>query len=138
MSVPKQTYYPPAQTTTYPARINQTYIQPSMVLTTGMFGMIVGSTAAMGINLHKVREEEMSMSQAIADSLAKGAGAGVATAAAAAAVRAVGGTGLTNIAVLLATATGVGYLLNSMGQSTLKKAICDDTEKDIKKTKGDR
>jgi len=123
MSTPSKHYPYPAPTAyTYPARINPTYIQPSAVLTTGMFGMVVGGTAAMAVNLHRMQDNTMSMGQALTDSLVKGAGAGVATATATAAARAMGGSGLTNLVVLLATATGVGYVLNSVGKSAIAKS----------------
>ena len=127
MTTPSKHYqYPVPTASTYPARINQTYIQPSAVLTTGMFGMVVGGTAAMAVNLHRMQDNGMSMGQALTDSLAKGAGAGVATATAIAAARVMGGTGVTNLVVLLATATGVGYVLNSVGKSATAKSSTTD------------
>lgn len=119
MSMPDRVYY--KSDSVYPVKVHQTYVHPSYVLTTGMFGMVVGSTTAMGVNLHRVQKEEMTLNEAFIDSLAKGAGAGVATAAAAATAGVVGSRGLVNLAVILSTATGVGYLLNSVGESVACK-----------------
>jgi len=91
-------------------------IRPTAVLNTGIFGTVIGSTVAMGLNLHKVQSEEMSISEALTDSLAKGAGAGLAAATATAAAQAIGGGRVTNWAVMLATATGVGYAINMLGR----------------------
>ncbi len=104
----------PTHTTTQIYRTST--LQPTAVLNTGIFGTVVGSTAAMGINLHKVRDKEMTLGEATADSLAKGAGAGIAAAVATAAVQSLGGSRLTNWTVLLATATGVGYAINTLGR----------------------
>lgn len=69
----------------------------------------------------------MTLKHAITDSLAKGAGAGVATAAGAAVASSVGG-GLMSFVFLAATATGVGYLLNSVGKSVSEKAVSSQKE----------
>lgn len=116
----QQSYPVPQYQTYYPVRTNQTTLQPSTVLVSGMFGMVVGGSTAMAMNLHRVQDNRMTMGQAVADSLAKGAGAGVATACAVAAARSIGGSHILNLAVLLATATGVGYLINYMGKSDAK------------------
>jgi uncharacterized membrane protein (DUF4010 family) len=108
------TQTPHSESVHYP--VSRTSIQPNVVLNTGIFGTVVGSTAAMGANLHRVRNNELSMSEALADSLAKGAGAGIAAATATAAVQAVGGGRVTGWIVLLAAATGVGYVINTVGK----------------------
>jgi len=114
---------PSSGTVHYP--VTRTSIQPNVVLNTGIFGTVVGSTAAMGANLHKVKNNELSMSEALADSVAKGAGAGIAAATASAAVQAVGGGRVTSWVVLLAAATGVGYAINTVG----KKAVSESDSK---------
>ncbi len=119
--MPSQPYY--NNTTSYP--VARTAIQPSAVLNTGIFGTVVGSTAALGLNLHKVQAQKMTMSEALADSLAKGAGAGIAAATATAATQVIGGGKTTNWLVLLATATGVGYAINTLG----KKSNAEPKEK---------
>ena len=98
-------------------------IDASRALAAAGTGFVVGGSAALGVNLHKVRANQMTLNDAIVDSVAKGAGAGVATAAAAAAASTVGGTGLTRFAVMLATATGVVYLLNSIGKQATGEVV---------------
>ncbi len=93
------------------------------LLNAGIFGTIVGGTAALGMNLHKVRDNEMTAKEAVIDSLAKGAGAGVATAAATAVASSAGGGGLLSLAFMVATATGVGYVLHSVGKSVSEKVV---------------
>lgn len=105
-------------------------IDPARALAAGGFGFVVGSSAALGVNLHKVRANQMTLNEALIDSVAKGAGAGVATAAASAAASAVGGSGLVSFAVMLASATGVMYLMNSIG-----KRAADDVVVPSKKEK---
>jgi hypothetical protein len=113
--------YPPA------ARSQVYYAAPSAVLNTGMFGMVVGATVVLGANLHRVGDDGMTMGEALTDSLVKGAGAGVATAAAVAAARAAGGSGLVNLVVLLGTATGVSYLLHTVGRpAAVKTTVAAD------------
>lgn len=116
----QQTYPAQQYQAYYPVRTTQTALQPSAVLVSGMFGMVVGGSTVMAMNLHRVQDNRMTMGQAVADSLAKGAGAGVATACAVAVARSIGGSHLLNFAVLLATATGVGYLINYVGKSEIK------------------
>lgn len=100
----------------YPA--TRSTLQPSAVLNTGIFGGVVGATAALGLNLHKVQNKELTMSEAVADSVAKGAGTGIAAATATAAVQTIGGGRTTSWLVLLATATGVGYAINTIGKKS--------------------
>ena len=119
---PQKYYYPAPATYYYPARVNQAYVQPAAALTTGLFGMTVGGTVAMAVNLHRVQDNNMTIGHAMTDSLAKGAVAGVATAAGVAAARAVGSSGLTSLVVLLATATGVGYMINAVGRPAVKSS----------------
>lgn len=93
---------------------------PKYVLNAGILGTIVGGSAALGMNLHKVRNNEMTMEQALSNSLAKGAGAGVATAVGAAAASAVSG-GVLSALVMAAAASSVIYLLGSVGKSGSEK-----------------
>ncbi|MEZ4528777.1 MAG: hypothetical protein R2941_22930 [Desulfobacterales bacterium] len=97
------------------------------VLNAGILGTIVGGSAALGVNLHKVRKKEMTVEQAVSNSIAKGAGAGVATAVGAAAASAVSG-GLLSVAVMAAAASSVVYLLNSGGKSGSEKVKSAATE----------
>lgn len=82
------------------------------LLSAGLFGMIVAGTGTMGANLHKVQQGEMSLGEALSESLVRGAAAGVATAAASAAASSFTRGGLLGLGVTLATATGVSYLIN--------------------------
>jgi len=84
----------------------------SQALAAGVFGLIVVASGTMGANLHKVSDGEMSMGDALGNSLVKGAVGGVAAASAVAASSALTSGGLTGLAVTLATATGVSYLLS--------------------------
>lgn len=103
---PQKSSYPVAKST----------MIPSVVLNTGIFGTIVGATTVFGTSLHKVQSEEITLKEAVSDSLIKGASTGIATATAVAAVQTIGGSRLTNWLVLAATATGVGYAINAMGK----------------------
>lgn len=104
---------------TYPQKTSysatKSTLVPSVVLNTGIFGTIVGAATTLGTSIHKVQTEEIEMKTAISDSLIKGASVGIATATAVAAVQTIGGSRLTNWVVLAATATGVGYAINIMG-----------------------
>ena len=82
------------------------------VLSAGLLGLIVGATGAMGINLHKVSDGDMTLGSAAADSMVKGSKAGIATAAATAASNTLTSGGVVGLAVTLTMATGVIYLLN--------------------------
>ncbi len=84
----------------------------SQVVSAGIFGMIVAGTGAMGANLHKVQAGEMEMGEALSQSLLRGAAAGAATAAASAAAGSFAKGGLLGLGVMLATATGLSYLLS--------------------------
>lgn len=90
------------------------------ILNAGILGTVVGGSAALGMNLHKVRSNEMTMEQALSNSLAKGAGAGVATAVGAAAASTISG-GFMSVVVMAAAASSVVYLLNSMEKSGSEK-----------------
>ncbi len=83
----------------------------SEVVAAGVMGLIVAGTGAMGSNLHKVQDGDMTMGAAVTDSLTTGAAGGVAAAAATMATKSLTSGGLTGLAVTLATATGVSYLL---------------------------
>jgi hypothetical protein len=126
----------PVQTASYPvkptyhlARATTPSLYTSAVLATGVIGAVAGSSAAMAINLHRVQDKQMTMSQAAIDSLAKGAGAGVATAAGIAVARAVGGGSLATLLVMVGAATGVGYMLSAVGKSAAAKATSSKAEK---------
>jgi NADPH:quinone reductase-like Zn-dependent oxidoreductase len=108
------THPAPTSSASYP--VSKSLIQPNLVLQSGIFGTVIGATAALGANLHRVRQEELSLNEAMVDSLAKGAGTGVAAAVATAAVQSVGGSRVTSWVVLLAAATGVGYAINLSGK----------------------
>ena len=84
----------------------------SKAVSAGIFGLIVVSTGTMGANLNKVGAGEMTMGQAVGDSLAKGAVGGVAAASATAASEGLTDGGTAGLAVTLAAATGVSYLIN--------------------------
>lgn len=99
----------------YPVYSNSGYL-----LKAGILGTIIGGSAALGMNLHKVKNDEMTMEQAVTNSLAKGAGAGVATAVGAAAASAVSG-GVMSAVVMAGAASSVIYLLNSVGSSSSEK-----------------
>nr|WP_320012571.1 hypothetical protein [uncultured Desulfobulbus sp.] len=86
-------------------------VQTSQILVAGLFGMVVVGTGTMGANLHKVSEGEMSMGEALGQSVSRGTVGGIATAAATAASSSLTSGGLIGLAVTLATATGVNYLL---------------------------
>lgn len=121
-SYPYHTYqsqYP----TYYGAAAGVGPVNPARLLAAGGLGFVVGGSAALGVNLHKVQAKKMTMNEALVDSVAKGAGAGVATAAATAAASTVGGTGIVSFAVMLATATGVIYLLNSIGKHATGEVV---------------
>ncbi|MBN2232617.1 MAG: hypothetical protein JW781_07345 [Deltaproteobacteria bacterium] len=144
MSAPIRQYHYPSPPAAYPpaARSQTSYTAPSAVLNTGMFGMVVGTTVALGANLHRVGDDGMTMGEAFTDSLVKGAGAGVATAAAVAAARAAGGSGFVNLVVLLGTATGVGYLLHTVGRQAAAKttasAVVDAAAEKTERTKTEK
>lgn len=89
-----------------------TTMQTSQVLAAGLFGLVVVGSGTMGANLHKVSDGDMTMGEAVSQSLSKGAVGGLATAAATAASTALTGGGLLGLAVTVATATGVSYLLS--------------------------
>ncbi len=103
--------YYPQYVASVPARTTTTIT--SEALAAGMFGLIVVATGTMGANLHKVQNGDMTMSQAVNNSLAKGAAGGVAAASATAASATLTSGGITGLAVTLAAATGVGYLLSN-------------------------
>ena len=94
-----------------PAHPSNTSITMPPALSAGLFGLIVVGTGAMGANLHKVNNGDMTMSKALNNSLIKGAAGGVAAATATAASTTLTSGGIAGLAVILATATGVSYLL---------------------------
>lgn len=114
-----RSYYP----SYYPHRTALGPIDATRALAAAGTGFVVGGSAALGVNLHKVRANQMTLNEALVDTVAKGAGAGVATAAATAAASAVGGTGFVKFAVMFATATGVIYLLNSIGKQATGEVV---------------
>jgi hypothetical protein len=110
------------QQSSYPAAVPSAYTAPNTYVSAGIFGTVVGGSAALAANLHKVQDNEMTMKEAFVDSLAKGAGAGVATAAASAVVSSVRMGSFGSFVLMVATATGVGYVLNTVGKSVSEKA----------------
>jgi len=93
-------------------------VQPSTVASkaasAGMFGFIVVTTGTMGANLHKVSSGGMSMGQAVGNSVVNGVTGGVAAASATAATASLTNGGVAGLAVTLAAATGVSYLINHL------------------------
>lgn len=109
-AVPISQAYPVTQ---YPKHLPAQSPAPVSAASAGLLGLIVGATGAMGSNLHKVNQGEMTMGRATTNSLVTGAKAGLATFAATTASRALTDGGAVGLAVTLATATGVMYLLNT-------------------------
>ena len=97
---------------TYPAKFAAPAATVSKTASVGLFGFIVVSTGTMGANLAKVSAGEMTMTQAAGDSLAKGAIGGTAAACATAAASNLTNGGVAGLAVTLAAATGVSYMIN--------------------------
>ena len=85
---------------------------PLVILAAGLFGLVVVGTGTLGANLHKVSDGDMTMGEAVSESLSKGAVGGLATAAATAASTSLTSGGLLGLAVTVAAATGVSYLLS--------------------------
>ena len=101
-------YYPQYAAAT---PVQATTAVTSQAMAVGMLGLIIVGTGTMGVNLHKVQDGNMGMGEAVSDSLVKGAAGGIAAASATAATATLTSGGLTGLAVTLATATGVSYLL---------------------------
>ena len=97
---------------TYPAKFAAPAATVSKTASAGLFGFIVVSTGTMGANLAKVSAGEMTMTPAAGDSLAKGAIGGTAAACATAAASNLTNGGVAGLAVTLAAATGVSYMIN--------------------------
>jgi hypothetical protein len=91
----------------------QATVKTSEVLAAGIFGLIVAGTGTMGANLHKVNDGKMTMGEAMGNSLVKGAAGGIAAASATAASTTFTSGGAAGLAVTLAAATGVSYLLSN-------------------------
>ncbi len=112
-AVPVQVY-PAApvkmSTANYPAKASVP--AASQTAGAGIFGFIVVSTGTMGANLNKVGKGEMTLGQAAGDSLAKGAIGGTAAACATAAAAGLTSGGVAGLAVTVAAATGVSYLIH--------------------------
>ncbi len=96
----------------YPTQTVSPSSMASKALNAGFLGFVVVSTGVMGANLTKVTKGEMGVGQAVGDSVIKGASGAVAAASAAAATDTLTSGGLAGLAVTLATATGVSYLMN--------------------------
>lgn len=99
-----------AQPVNYPV---QTNIKTSEIMAAGMFGLIVAGTGTMGANLHKVNDGDMTMGEAVGNSLTKGAAGGIAAASATAASTTFTNGGIAGLTVTLAAAIGVSYLLSN-------------------------
>ena len=143
MSNHPQKHYPQTAPGVYPAYRTPSYAYPSkLYLNAGVVGLIVGGTSALAVNLHKVQDKQMTSMEAATDSLAKGAAAGVATATATAVASSITGGGFLSLALMVATATGVGYVINSVGKSVSEK-VSGSSEKMLEQTnpskkKGDK
>lgn len=87
-------------------------ITESNIASAGVLGFIVVSTGTMGANLNKMTKGDMNLTQAAGDSLAKGAIGGTAAACATAASSSLTSGGVAGLAITLAAATGVSYLIN--------------------------
>lgn len=81
-------------------------------LSAGLLGLIVVGTGTMGVNLHRVQDGEMSMSEALSNSLTRGAAGGAAAAGATAAAATLTSGGLVGLAVTLVAGTGISYMLS--------------------------
>lgn len=108
-----------ATTPVYPQQVVQTPVYPvqqsaltEQVMSAGVFGLIVVATGTMGANLHKVQGGDMTLTQSVNNSLVNGVKGGVAAASATAASKTLTAGGVLGLAVTLAAATGVSYLLN--------------------------
>ncbi len=97
---------------TYPVKSTVDSVTVSKTASAGIFGFIVVSTGTMGANLNKVTDGEMTMAQAAGDCLAKGAIGGTAAACATAAATTLTSGRVAGLAVTLAAATGVSYMIN--------------------------
>nr|WP_319392269.1 hypothetical protein [uncultured Desulfobacter sp.] len=97
---------------TYPVKSATPSPTVSKTLSAGIFGFIVVSTGSMGFNLGKVSDGEMTITQAAGDSLVKGAMGGTTAACATAAASSLTDGGVAGLAVTVAAATGVSYMLN--------------------------
>lgn len=105
---PTQQTVPTYPTSPLPVASNAT----SQALSVGVLGLIVVGTGTLGANLHRVQDGDMSMSEAVTNSLAKGAAGGVAAAGATAASTSFTTGGALGLAVTVAVGTGISYLLN--------------------------
>ncbi len=97
------------QSVQYPV---QTNVNTSKIVEAGIFGLIVVGTGTMGANLHKVNDGKMTMGEAVGNSLVKGAAGGAAAASGTAASTTFTNGGAAGLAVTLAAAIGVSYLLS--------------------------
>lgn len=100
-----------------PQHLPSTYPTHSSVvgaeaLAAGMMGLVIVGTGTMGANLHRVQEGDITIGEALNDSMAKGATAGVTAASATVVSKTLTSGGLVGLGVTLAVATGVSYLLN--------------------------
>ncbi len=78
----------------------------------GVFGLIVVGTGALGTNIHRVQDGEMSVKQAVSKSVVAGVKGGVTAAGATAAASWLTKGGALGIAVTVAVGTGISYLIN--------------------------
>lgn len=93
-------------------------VQPATTVTSealaaGMFALIVVATGTMGANLHKVQGGDITINEAMNNSLIKGAAGGIAAASATAASKTFTSGGIAGLAVTLVAATGVSYMLSN-------------------------
>lgn len=97
---------------TYPAKSTTPTV--SRTASAGILGFVVVATGTMGANLSKVTDGQMTLVQATGDCLAKGAIGGTAAACASAASSTLTDGGVAGLAVTVAAATGVSYMINRM------------------------
>ncbi len=107
---------PPAQAPAplYPQYLAQEPLATPLTdaINAGAMGMVIVGTGALGANLHKVNDKEMSVKEALADSVGKGAVGAVAAAGATYTASSLTAGGLFGLAVTIAAGTGISYLLN--------------------------
>ncbi len=107
---------PPAQAPAplYPQYLAQEPLATPLTdaINAGAMGMVIVGTGTLGANLHKVNDNEMSVKEAVVDSVGKGAMGAVAAAGATYTASSLTAGGLFGLAVTIAAGTGISYLLN--------------------------
>lgn len=85
-------------------------IVPAATAASGTVGAIVGGTAAIARDVKRVKDGEMTTSQAAGDIAKESAGTGIATAAGVAVVGTLGMTGFLGILGMVGVASGTKYI----------------------------